>query len=128
MKCRFMILALCTGYHPFGEFGERIDVLTVDGTCHNLRVPMIPLRASIVVTVRELVPYNSDIVDEFCKQSGNQFTKLDIQNASVLLQDQHSRKSHKFVAVPICQQQLLRVHDVISGLSFSTCCDQLQYE
>lgn len=115
MLCRFVILALCTGYHPFGDFGERVAVQTVDGVCHSLTVPMIPLRATILMTVRELVPYNSNVVDELCKNPDFLWTKQDLQNATVLLRDPHSKNSHKFIAVPVCQQQLVAVHDVIAG-------------
>lgn len=120
-----MILALCTGYHPFGDFGERVAVQTVDGECHRLTVAMIPLRSTVLVTVRELVPYNSNVVDELCSNPDFQWTKLDFQNATVLLRDPHSRNSHKFIAVPVSQPQVLAVHDVISGKFFLLCCSML---
>jgi hypothetical protein len=113
--CRFVILALCTGYHPFGDFGERITVQTVDGVCHSVTVQMIPLRATVLVTVRELVPYNSKVVDDLCDLPDLQWTKQDLQNATVLLRDPHCCKLHKFIAVPIYEQQILAVHEVISG-------------
>lgn len=110
-----MLLALCTGYHPFGEFGERVSIETVDNVCHELKLSMIPLRASVIVTVKELVPYNEAFIEQLASDAQHPGTRLDLQNAMVLLRDRLSRRAHKFIAVPVCQQQLVSVRDVISG-------------
>jgi hypothetical protein len=106
---------------PLGSL-ERLSVVTVDGQCHDLEIPMIPLRASIIITVRELVPYSDEHVEQLVSDSDYPWTSLDLHNASVLMRDQHSKRAHKFVAVPICQHRLVAVKDVISGEPIDQIC------
>lgn len=124
-RCRYAVLALCTGYHPVGYFGERIIISVGAAEPLKLTVPMIPVRIGVMLTVRELVPFNESVLEEWRKKlvsyhgSHGSLGVLedDLRQATVLLHDPQSMENHKFLAIPVEQHDLVSLQRAGSGVS-----------
>jgi hypothetical protein len=121
--CRYVVLALCTGYHPVGYRGEWIIISVEDADTLHITVPMVPVRVNIVLAVKELVPFDLQAVDTWQQRllhfrgSPGKLGAFeeDVRRATVLLKDRESGEQHQFLAVPLEQEQLVDVWHVLSG-------------
>lgn len=123
LLCRYVVLALCTGYHPVGYRGEWIIISVEDADTLHITVPMVPVRVNIVLAVKELVPFDAQAFDawrEHLLDFRGSPGKLgvfedDVRKATVMLKDKESGEQHQFLAVPLEQEQLVDVRHVLSG-------------
>lgn len=119
------MLALCTGYHPVGYFGERIIISVQNANPLSVTVPMIPVRIGVMLTVKELVPFNDHVLQHWRKKllalHGSHGTlgilEDDLRQATVLLHDPQSLETHKFLAIPVEQHGLVSLQRAGSGVA-----------
>lgn len=52
----YRIEATCTGFHPFGGLGERLDAVVEENTVADAEVFLVPIKVGVVVTLFELRP------------------------------------------------------------------------
>ena len=125
---RYAVTATRTGYHPVGYFGEHI-LVTMTGTAPVcLEVPMIPVRVDVVLTIRELLPYDESMLAAgqqrlLARQApadGLGVFQNDLRNATVLLHHPNAIGPQKFLAVPVQQHGLVRLKRAGSGACWAS--------
>lgn len=112
-----------TGYHPTGHFGEHVLVTMTGSTASHLELAMIPIRVDIVLTIRELLPYDEGMLDAWKQRlltgqkgaSGLGAFAADLRSATVLLHQPNSDGPQKFVAVPVQQHGLVQLQRAGAG-------------
>lgn len=127
--CRYVLMATCTGYHPFGRMGERVMVSPEDGERVSIVLPLIPVRVGIIVAVKELVPYNEEFFRSWRERVMSHHEDLgelgaleiDLQHAVVMLKDPETGEKHKFLAIPVQQTDVLDIRHATSSAHPSFC-------
>lgn len=127
--CRYVVLALCTGYHPVGSRGDWLVVTAHDADVIHVPVLMTPVRVNIILSVKELVPYDDAALNSWRQQQLELYGAQgdpgvldeEVRKATVVLQDGSSDEStaspsgHRFLAVPVHQDGLVSVKHLLSG-------------
>ncbi len=71
-----MLTASCDGYHKFGSMGEHMVVTLMNGENVERSVGLVPLRITVMVTLRELRP----LAGKSPKQVGGWVLDLNLKN------------------------------------------------
>lgn len=115
LKYRYMLFGLCTGFHPFGAFGERRTIIVQDAIRKSVALSLVPLRVSVVIAVKELVPFISSNAERARETATACEQLLERAAAPVLLSEAQTCNVHKFSPVAVEQSSLLILHDAASG-------------
>jgi hypothetical protein len=128
------VLATCTGYHALGDHGDWAIVNADNGTTMHVRLSMVPLHVSLIISVKELVPYSSKAVEawqtlkldgESTDHTGTSKASEELNRSIVLMQDHDSGVTRKMLALPVAGDAALEVQTA-SGAPVATiiyiCC------
>eukprot|EP00899_Mesostigma_viride_P004770 jgi/Mesvir1/14294/Mv09720-RA.1 len=56
----YLLSASCTGYYPYGRFGESLSVYVEEGALYTVHVLMVPVRIGAILTLWEITPAEHD--------------------------------------------------------------------
>ena len=123
------MFATRTGYQPTAARGDWVTVAVEDRDSISVHLAMVPASVGTVVTVKELMPYDTDVPDAWraAKLRGMgpvdgraPRVAQDLRASTVIVRSISTTERHKLLALPLSQNGLLRLTHVTSGMHCSS--------